>query len=84
MFEFTLACMGRGNYVCPPDAGPEWRAAFEAGCDMEELEANLRLTAEERLVKHDKKRNELLEFEAFMAAIQRGWNFIRSQHGHSH
>jgi len=54
MFEFTLACMGKGNYVCPPDAGPAWREAYEAGCDMEELEANLRLTPWERLLKHDK------------------------------
>ena len=81
MFEFTLACMGKGNYVCPHDAGPAWRAAYEASCDMEELEATLRLTPEERLLKHDKKRNELLEFEAFMEKIQRGWNLIQSQHG---
>lgn len=80
MFEFTLACMGKGNYVCPPDAGPAWREAYEAGCDMEELEANLRLTPWERLLKHDKKLNELLEFEAFMEKFRCGWNFIQSQH----
>jgi hypothetical protein len=82
MFEFTLACMGKGNYVCPPDAGPEWRAACEAGCDMEELEANLRLTPWERLLKHDRKLNGLLEFEAFMEKVCRGWSFIKSQHVH--
>lgn len=73
--------MGKNDYVCPSNAGPAWRAAFEAGCDMEELEANLRLTEWERLVKHDKKLAELLEFEAFIEKLQRGWNFIRSQHG---
>ena len=66
MFEFTLVCMGKGNYVCPPDAGPAWRAAYAAGNDMEELEATLQLTPEERLLKHDRKRNELLEFRAFL------------------
>ena len=81
MFEFTLACMGKGNYVCPPETGPAWREAYEAGCDMEELEANLQLAPEERLLKHDKKLNELLAFEAFMENIKRGWSFIRSQHG---
>jgi len=32
MFEFTKTCIGSGNYVCPPDAGPAWHAAYEAGC----------------------------------------------------
>ena len=81
MFEFTLACMGKGHYVCPPDAGPAWRAAYEAGCDMEELEANLRLTPEERLIKHDKRLNEWLEFEALMETLRRGKKFIKSHHG---
>jgi hypothetical protein len=83
MFEFTLACMGKGNYVCPPDAGLEWREAYEAGCDMEELQANLRLTPWERLLKHDKKLNELLEFEAFMEKLWQGWNLVKSKHVHS-
>ena len=48
------------------------------GVDMHELEENLRLSPWERLVKHDKKRNEWLQFEAFMTDLQRGWNFIRS------
>ena len=81
MFEFTLACMGKGNYLCPPDAGPAWREAYEAGYDMEELEENLRLTLEDRLAKHARKLNEWLEFEAFMEKLQRRWNFAQSQHG---
>lgn len=77
--ETTLAQMN-GAYSMSPDAGPAWREACEAGCDMEELEANLRLTPWERLLKHDKKLNELLEFEAFMEKLRSGWNFIQSQH----
>ena len=70
--------MGSGKYECPPDAGPAWRECCEMGVDMHELEENLRLSPWERLVKHDKKRNEWLQFEAFMTDLQRGWNFIRS------
>jgi hypothetical protein len=80
MFEFTRTCTGKGNYVCPPDAGLAWRTAFEAGCDMEQLEANLRLTPEERLIKHDRMRNEWLQFETFMEQIYGGWKFIKSHH----
>jgi hypothetical protein len=74
--------MGMGNYVRPPDAGPAWREAFATGCDMEELEANLRLTPEERLAKHDKKLNEWLEFEEFMKRINLGRIFLKSKHVH--
>ena len=81
MFEFTKTCIGSGNYVCPPDAGPAWRAAYEAGCDMEHLEANLRLTPEQRLLKHDKLRNEWFQFETFMEKIYSGYYFIKTQHG---
>jgi hypothetical protein len=80
MFEFTLTSKGKGNYVCPPDAGPAWRAAFDAGYDMEELEANLRLTPEQRLLKHDKLRDEWLQFDAFMAQIYSGWKFTGKYH----
>ena len=75
MFEFTLTCIGSKDYVCPPDAGPAWRAAYEAGCDMEQMEVNLKLTPEERLRKHDKLRNEWINFENFMEKIYRGYNF---------
>ena len=51
---------------------------------MAELEDNLRLTPEERLVKHEKKRAEWLEFAAFMEKLQRGWKFIKLNPGHSH
>lgn len=83
MFEFTKTCIGSKNYVCPPDAGPAWRAAHEAGCDREQLEANLKQTPEERLLKHDKLRDEWLEFESFLEIIYLGWKFIKSNHGYS-
>lgn len=38
-----------GGYVCAPDAGPAWRAAYEAGVDMALLEENLSKTPAERL-----------------------------------
>jgi hypothetical protein len=79
MFEFTLISKGKGNYVCPPGAGPAWRAAFEVGRDMEKLEANLRLTPWERLLKHHKLLKERLQFETFMEQIYRNWKFIGSQ-----
>jgi hypothetical protein len=83
MFEFTKTCIGSKNYVCPPDAGPAWRAAYEAGCDMEQIEANLKLTPEERLRKNDRLRNEWLEFESFMGKIYRGYIFLKTQYVHS-
>ncbi len=83
MFEFTLACTTKTKYVCPPDAGPAWRAAYEAGLDMAQLEENLRLSLEERLLKHDKLLNERLIFEAFMEKISNGWHFVKQQHVHS-
>ena len=49
--EETLAQIN-GGYVCPPDAGPYWRAAFAAGVDMSLIEDALKLTPEERLAEH--------------------------------
>jgi hypothetical protein len=78
MFEFTLSNKGKGNYVRPPGAGPAWHA-FEAGRDMEKLEANLCLTPWERLLKYHKLLKERLQFETFMEQIYRNWKFIGSQ-----
>jgi len=55
--------LNRG-YVCPPDAGPEWRAACEYGLDMSLVEDALRLTAEQRLEQHQHALELLLEIEA--------------------
>lgn len=54
----------KSAYICPPDAGPAWRAAYEAGCDMAEIEENLRLTPEQRVEKHQRKLDALLRAEA--------------------
>ena len=68
-YEFPLWQPSR-NYVCPPDAGPAWREAYEAGCDMAELEENLRLTPWERLEKHDRKRTDFLKREQFFEMLR--------------
>jgi hypothetical protein len=46
-----IAELNRG-YVCPPDAGPAWRAACEYGFDMSAVEHALSLTPEQRLAEH--------------------------------
>ena len=40
------------GYVCPPGAGPAWRAAHDAGIDMTQIEHALALTPEQRLAEH--------------------------------
>jgi hypothetical protein len=60
--EETLAQMN-GKYVCPPDAGPAWRAAMEAGIDMSLIEASLKLTPEQRLAELQQVVNFLLEIQ---------------------
>jgi hypothetical protein len=60
--EETLAQIN-GKYVCPPDAGPAWQAAMEAGIDMSLIEASLRLTPAERLAELQKVVNFLLEVQ---------------------
>ena len=48
----TLAQMN-GEYVLREDAGPAWRAAFDAGIDMSLIEENLRRSPWERLLAND-------------------------------
>jgi len=55
--------LNRG-YVCPPDAGPAWRAACEYGFDMSLVEDALRMTPEQRIEEHQRALNLLLELEA--------------------
>jgi hypothetical protein len=52
--------LNRG-YVCPPDAGPAWRAACEYGFDMSLVESTLSKTPEERLAQHQLMLDLLLE-----------------------
>jgi hypothetical protein len=49
----TLARMN-GKYVCPPDAGPAWIQAAEAGEDMSLIEENLRLSPWQRLLNNNR------------------------------
>jgi hypothetical protein len=49
--EALIEQLNRG-YVCPPDAGSEWRAACEHGIDMSLVEHTLKLTPAERLAEH--------------------------------
>jgi hypothetical protein len=44
------------------------------------LEESLWLTPEERLRRNNAMANRLIELEAFMETIYRGWNFIHSYH----
>lgn len=48
----TLAQMN-GEYPMPPDAGPAWRAAHDAGHDMSLIESSLELTPWQRMLQHD-------------------------------
>jgi hypothetical protein len=51
--EKLIAELNRG-YVCPPDAGPAWRAACEFGFDMSLVEDALNKTPEQRLEEHQR------------------------------
>jgi hypothetical protein len=49
--EATIAQIN-GEYACPPEAGPVWRAAHKAGLDISLIEHTLSLTPEQRLTEH--------------------------------
>ena len=51
--ETTLAQMN-GKYAMPPDSGPAWRAAHDAGIDMSLIEENLMRSPWERLLANDR------------------------------
>ena len=61
--DVTIEALNRG-YVCPPDAGPAWRAACDYGLDMSLVEGALGKTPEQRLDEHQHALNLLLEIEA--------------------
>ena len=61
--ETFIEELNRG-YVCPPDAGPAWRAACNYGFDMSLVEAALRLTPEKRLEEHQHALDLVLAIEA--------------------
>jgi hypothetical protein len=80
-YEFPIKASR--DYICPPDAAPEWRSAYEAGFDMAELEDNLKPTPEQRLDKHQQKLDEHFKREEFLESLQRGLKFIQTQHVHT-
>ena len=53
MLDEALIAQLNAGYVCPPDAGPAWRAACEDGLDMSLIEEALRVTPWERLLEND-------------------------------
>ena len=61
--EALIEQLNRG-YVCPPDAGPAWRAACEYGFDMSLVEGALDLTPEERIEQHQRALDLMLDIEA--------------------
>jgi len=61
--EALIEQLNRG-YVCPPDAGPAWRAACEYGFDMSLVESALLITPEQRIQEHQRALNLVLEIEA--------------------
>lgn len=64
MLDDALIDQLNRGYVCPPDAGPAWRAACEYGFDMSLVEDALRMSPEERLKEHQHALNMILEIEA--------------------
>ena len=54
MLDDSLIEQLNQGYVCPPDAGPAWRAACLYGFDMSLVEDALSKTPEERLEAHQR------------------------------
>ena len=65
--EALIEELNRG-YVCPPDAGPAWRAACEYGFDMSLVETALGKSPEERLEDHQRALNLVLEIQSARSA----------------
>jgi hypothetical protein len=73
-YEFPLRASK--EYVCPQDAGPAWRAAYEAGFDMAELDDNLKLSPWERLQKNDRLLADQRKRENFLKIFGSGVKLI--------
>jgi hypothetical protein len=61
MLDEKLLAVINGPYLCPPEAGPAWRAACDYGFDMSLVEDALRRTPEERLEEHQRALDLVLE-----------------------
>ncbi len=64
MIDVATLAQVNGEYVMPPDAGPDWRAAAEFGFDMSLVEDALQMTPEQRLDEHQQVLNFFLEIQA--------------------
>lgn len=64
MLDEALTAQLNAGYVCPPDAGPAWRAVHEDGIDMSLIQDALQMTPEERLRDHEAVGNSFLDVEA--------------------
>lgn len=58
--DLLVEQLNRG-YVCPPDAGPAWRAACQYGFDMSLVEDALSKSPEARLEEHQRMLDLVLE-----------------------
>ncbi len=63
MLDETILEQINCGYVCPPDAGPAWSAAYQAGVDMSLIEESLRMTPSERLRDHQRALDFVLMLE---------------------
>jgi hypothetical protein len=70
MLDDQLLAAINGPYVCPPGAGPAWRAAYEYGFDMSLVEDALSKTPEQRLKEHQQVLNLVLEI---LEAREKNW-----------
>ena len=61
MLDAALIEQLNRGYVCPPDAGPAWRAACDFGFDMSLVEMALSQTPEQRLEAHQRALNLILK-----------------------
>ena len=64
MIDKATLAQVNGGYTLPPQAGPAWRAAHDAGLDMSLVESALQLTPQERLAEHQQVIDFLLEVQA--------------------
>ena len=64
MIDEEILAQINGPYVCPPDAGPAWRAAADYGFDMSLVESALRMSPEQRIEEHQRALNLVLEIES--------------------
>jgi hypothetical protein len=79
-YEFPIKPSRR--YICPPNATPAWRDAYEAGIDMAAIEDNLMISPEAHLERHAQRMSDHFKREEFLQSFRRGSNLINSQHVH--